>query len=145
MSGGIAVAGWRRKALEMFPEREAMLRRGDGIHTVLVDLRGDLEQAYRREPPNHALIDRVYAFAAWCFGPRQNRDLRNAAAVSFYETLPAFAPARADLARHLTPAMWVELRPLLYQVLPPDIFDPLEAKVGAVTGDRAHTGVRRAT
>jgi hypothetical protein len=139
------VAGWRRKALELFPERAAMLRRPDGIHTVLAELFGDLRAAYGEVPPNHDLIERVYRFVAWCFAPKQNHYLRNAAAVSFYEHAPDFGPARADLAAQFTPAMWAELQPLLYRMLPPASYDAFETEIGARGLDCAAPTTRRAT
>lgn len=120
------MASWRRKALETFPERHDMLRRGDGIHTVLTELFGDLRAAYRAVPPQRDLIDRIYDFVEWCFSPKQNQALRNAAAVSFYEHVPDFAPTRGDLAARFTPAMWAELKGLLHQMLPPESYDAFE-------------------
>lgn len=139
------MASWRRKALELFPEREATLRRGDGIHVALADLFGDLRDAYGQVPPNADLIERIYRFAAWCFAPGQNPHLRNAAAVSFYEHVPDFGPARADLAARFTPAMWEELQPLLYQMLPPESYDAFAAELRARGVGRAEPAVRRAT
>jgi hypothetical protein len=100
-----------------------MLRRGDGPHTIFADLFEDLRDAYRLSPPDTDRISRIYDFAAWCFNPKQNRDLRNAAAVSFYEHVPDFAPARVDLAARFTRSMWAELQPLLFQMLPPESYD----------------------
>lgn len=139
------MASWRRKALEMFPEREVMLRGGDGIYVVFAELFGDLREAYRQVPPNRDLIERIYAFAAWCFQPKQNRSLRNAAAVSFYEHVPDFKPARADLAADFTPAMWAELQPLLYQMLPPESYDAFEAEIKSRGIDRTKSATQRAT
>ena len=123
------MSGWRRKALELFPEREAMIRFPDGVHVVFAQLVGDLHHAYRQTPPDRDFIDRVYDFAAWCFNPKQNPYLRNAAAVSFYEHVPDFKPARADLAARFTDAMWGELQPLLYQMLPPESYDAFEREI----------------
>jgi hypothetical protein len=141
------LSSWRRKALELFPEREAMLRAGFGVHTVFAELSGDLRAAYRAVPPDRAFIDRCFVFARWCFGRRQNRDLRNAAAVSFYEGLPAFAPARADLVAHLSRTDWAELQPLFYQVLPPEVYDPFSRELEAAFArqGRTESGARLAT
>jgi hypothetical protein len=132
----ISMAGWRRKALELFPERARMLRAPGGVYAVFSELLHDLEHTYRQNAPDRAFIDRVYGFAAWCFSPRQNAYLRNAVAVSFYEHLPAFGPARSDLARQFTPAMWAELQPLLYQMLPPQDYDAFAAEIHALGHDR---------
>jgi hypothetical protein len=128
----------------MFPERRDMLRRGDGIHTVLAELFGDLRDAYRAVPPQQQRIDRIYDFVEWCFGPKQNQTLRNAAAVSFYEHVPDFAPARGDLAARFTPAMWAELQGLLYQMLPPESYDAFEREIRERGIGRAAPAPRRA-
>ena len=100
-----------------------MLLQHTGVHVVFEELVGDLRHAYPEAPPNRDLIERVYDFADWCFAPRQNRYLRNPVAVSFYEHVPDSGPARADLAARFTPAMWRELQPLLFRMLPPDSYD----------------------
>jgi hypothetical protein len=120
-----------------------MIRAPGGLHTVLANLVGDLQHEYRQEAPDRAFIDRVYQFAKWCFAPRQNVYVRNAAAVSFYETLPDFRPARADLAREFTPAMWVELQPLLHQMLPPEAYDAFKAEIEAPRRSGAAPGISR--
>jgi hypothetical protein len=130
------VAGWRRKALELFPERTLMVREPGGVYTLLRNLLAELEHAYRMDAPDREFIERVYEFAAWCFGPRQNPYLRNAVAVSFYEHLPAFGPARSDLARQFTPTMWSELQPLLHQMLPPRDYDAFAAEIHSLGHDR---------
>lgn len=117
------MSAWRRKALETFPERRDVVLRATGPYVLFADLFGELRAAYTQEPPNARLIERVYSFAEWCFAPKQNPNLRNAAAVSFYEHVPDFGPARADLARRFTPAMWQELQPLLFQMLPEDSYE----------------------
>ena len=122
-----------------------MLREPDGVHTVFAQLFGDLRAAYQAEPPDRARIERIYQFAAWCFGPKQNRYLRNAAAVSFYEHVPDFAAARADLAAHFTPRMWAELQPLLRRMLSVDAYDAFEAQIRARGLDRTAPATGRAT
>jgi hypothetical protein len=88
------------------------------------------------DAPDRDFLERVYQFAEWCFGAHQNQYLRNAVAVSFYEHLPAFGPARSDLARRFTPAMWTELQPLLKQMLPVRDYDAFAAEIHAVGRDR---------
>ena len=111
------MSAWRRKALDTFPERRHLVVSATSSYILMLDLAQELREAYRVDPPDSDLITRVYTFVEWCFAPTQNPDLRNAAAVSFYETLPDFEPARRDLARRFTPTMWRELQPLFCQVL----------------------------
>ena len=125
------MSAWRRKALETFPDRRDVILRATGPYVLFAELLGELRAAYREEPPNRDLIDRVYQYAEWCFAPKQNRTLRNAAAVSFYEHVPDFGPARADLARRFTPAMWLELQPLLLRMLPATSYEAFARELPA--------------
>jgi hypothetical protein len=120
----------------MFPDRLEMIREPGGVYTLLANLRDALEHTYRSDAPDHQFIERVYQFAAWCFGTRQNQYLRNAVAVSFYEHLPAFGPARSDLARQFTPAMWAELQPLLERMLPAQDSDAFATEIHTLGHDR---------
>lgn len=131
------MAAWRRKALEMFPDRPGMLRQPGGVYTLLANLRNELEDSYRTDAPDRDFIERAYEFAAWCFASRQNPYLRNAVAVSFYEHLPAFGPARKDLARHFTPSMWTDLQPLLQRMLPPRDYAAFASEIRALGHDRS--------
>jgi hypothetical protein len=138
------VAAWRRKALELFPDKPSMIREPGGVYALLSNLRAELELAYRAENPDRDFIERVYQFAAWCFGTRQNVYLRNAVAVSFYEHLPAFRPARGDLARQFTPQMWAELQPLLHRMLPKQDYDAFAFEIHSLGHDRStHESSRR--
>jgi hypothetical protein len=139
------VAAWRRKALELFPDRPSMLREPGGVYTLLANLRAELEFAYRAENPSRDFIERVYKFAAWCFETRQNAYLRNAVAVSFYEHLPAFGPARGDLARQFTPQMWSELQPLLHRMLPSEHYNAFAVEIRALGHDRSTQASSRRT
>jgi hypothetical protein len=134
------MSGWRRKALEMFPEHAVELKESEGIHMAFAALLMHLEHEYRQSAPNRDAIDRTYEFAAWCFGSKQNPMVRNAAAVSFYEHLAEFNPAHADVARVLTPPMWIELRPLLQHVLSAGNYSALEDEIRAATRARSQQG-----
>jgi len=115
-----------------------------GLYTLLANLRDELEHAYRAEEPNREFFDRIYEFAAWCFGARQNPYVRNAIAVSFYEHVPAFGPARGDLVERFTAQMWSELQPLLHRMLPPHDYDAFAAEIRAHGHDRGtHASSRR--
>jgi hypothetical protein len=111
------MAAWRRKALAEFADRRAIVLEAESPYLLFTALGGELRAAYRGEPRDHSFIERVYDFAEWCFAPTQHPNLRNAAAVAFYEHIADFDPARPDLARRFTPRMWHELQPLLSRML----------------------------
>jgi hypothetical protein len=76
---------WRRKAIESFPELRRELNDGDEIATVY-SLWRDLLWLWRdaHRNGNDELLDRIYAYADWCYRQRAE-DLWNSTAVSFYE------------------------------------------------------------
>jgi hypothetical protein len=131
------VSGWRRKALELFPERRRSVEAALSVYELFGDLTYDLKYAYISTSPNRGFIDRVYHFAAWCFEAGQNQELRNAVAVGFYEHLPALASVRRDFATRLSPDAFKELEPLFRQMLEQadyDAFVSEVARAGASTG-----------
>jgi hypothetical protein len=131
------VSGWRRKALDLFPERRRSVEAALSVYDLFGNLAYDLKYAYTSASPDQGFIDRVYQFAAWCFEPRQNWELRNAVAVGFYEHLPAVASVRRDFATRLSPDAFKELEPLFRQMLEEADYDAFVrevARAGASTG-----------
>jgi hypothetical protein len=114
---GRQVSAWRRKAFELFPESRVIVEQAPSVHRLFFQLLLDVQEAYRAIPPKSDLIDRTYAFAAWCFAPRQNPKLRGAAVASFYEHLADFGPARRDLPNRLTREQFTEMAPAFRLVL----------------------------
>jgi hypothetical protein len=77
------MATWRRKAAAAFPRHSRAL--GDpefSIHHLFFELLPDARAAH--DAGDDEALSAIYGFAAWAF---EQRDLSNAAAVSFYEHL----------------------------------------------------------
>ena len=117
------MSAWRRKAVELFPERRADIEHAPSIYQLWFELLVDLQHAYRAVPLDRDRMERIYAYATWCFAPKQNQELRGAVAVSFYEHLADFGPARRDLPYRLTREQFTELVPAFRTVLEPKAFD----------------------
>ena len=68
-----------------------------------IELQFAFEKAYRADPPDEAMIARIYSFADWCVqaprGPDAGHDPMTAVTVAFYEHIPNFKPAREDMPR----------------------------------------------
>jgi hypothetical protein len=76
---------WRRKAIECVPKERLELIRPDAtIYTAFFEILPAVHQAHLEN--NLEVLERIYAFAAWCFRQPQE-DLWNAAGVCFYEHL----------------------------------------------------------
>ena len=79
------MAAWRRIAIERFPDlRTALQDRDYSIYFLFADLRRMAQDAHERR--DSVTLRHIYNFAAWCSAQR-NKDLWNAAGVSFYEHL----------------------------------------------------------
>jgi hypothetical protein len=111
------MSAWRRQAMKALPERAHSIEHARSIYDLWFELLSDLQAAYRVPQPPSDFINRVWAFAAWCFEPQQNPELRNAVAVSFYEHLAHLGPARRELASRLTREQFEELLPAFKTVL----------------------------
>jgi len=129
------MAQWRRLALATFPDRARSLGRAFTIYDLLADLRADLEAAYKK--PDPTAIDRIWSFVAWCFEPKRNKSVRNAAAVAFYEHLPLFGPARRDMPSRLSTATFRELLPAFRVTLEDAEYDQFVAEFLAAKGEPA--------
>jgi hypothetical protein len=108
---------WRRKAMALFPDRVGTLHKATSLHDLWFTLLQDIQEAYRTTPQNGDLIERIWTFAGWCFAPGRNSTVRNAVAVSFYEHLPHYGPARRDMPVRLSRQALEELIPALRTTL----------------------------
>jgi hypothetical protein len=127
--GDPAVAVWRRRALELFPQlRRELTGRGYSPYSLFADLRPLLLAAH--DGGDNELLRRIYGFAEWC--ARQTaKELWNPAGVSFYEHLfdyPAYServiPWLSLFVVHahwalweamVAPSEWARVSPLLKQ------------------------------
>lgn len=97
------MARWRAEAIKRLPELRRAIESADSVMAAWIEIQSAFETAYSREPSDESLIDRIYSFADWCIqaprGPDAGHDPLSAAVVSFYEHIPAFPAARADMPR----------------------------------------------
>ena len=116
------MSGWRRHAVAEFPEFRTEIQAADSAHGVFYVLLPALHDAYRAEPADEQLLERIYRFAEWCRAPDRHDDVRGAALVSFYEHLPEFGPAWRDLPRRVPAERLAELRRHLRGYLSPTAY-----------------------
>src|SRR4051812_26107460 len=97
------MAKWRAEAVARFPELRRVTESSDGVMALWIDLWCLFEDAYRADPPDESVIERVYSFADWCSraprGPDPGHDPLSAVTVSFYESIPKLRAARDDMPR----------------------------------------------
>lgn len=102
---------WRRQAMASFPDRIGILNKATSIHDLWFRLYEDLRGAYRQVPPDQDLIDRIWHYAGWSFEGARHPQVRNAVAVSFYEHVPHFGPARREMPFRLSRRSFDDLLP----------------------------------
>lgn len=103
-----AMAKWRAKAIELFPElRRQIAESPEIMYFWCNELRIPFEAAYDAVPRDESLIARVYAFADWCRRAPRDRDVGRdpftAVMVAFVEHIPQHPAAREDMPRWFTP------------------------------------------
>jgi hypothetical protein len=128
---------WRRRAMQMIPYRAKTAEQATSLHALWFELLSDLQAAYRDSTALGERIELIWAFAAWCFDPKRNKSIRGAVAVSFYEHLAQFGPARRDLPQRLTRAQFEELLPAFGTVLEDTEYDAFVSEMLRAYGARA--------
>ena len=126
------MSAWRRRAIEVFPERALGIKAASSATTLFASLAGDLRATYSGVRDEPDLADRVFAFAAWCLQHDQAPVLRRAAIDGLLLHLPNVAPGRHDVALRMPPPMVDELEPLYRSALPAEDFASLMAEIDLV-------------
>ncbi len=92
---------WRRKAIECLPKLEKEFGRNNtSIYEVFSQMLSEVVKSHHEK--DNIKLQKIYDFAAWCF-LQKDKDLWNAAGVSFYEHLGDHEATRNEM--HL----WVKL------------------------------------
>lgn len=102
---------WRKKAIECLPEvRKDFEDPEESIYLVFSAMLSAAIDFHREN--NNDRLQKIYDFAEWCLR-QKNKDLWNAAGVSFYEHLGDQAETRQDIRRWVKPDIYAEIRGLL--------------------------------
>ena len=94
---------WREEAARVFPELSEELSECDSPMGFWCELNLTFERAYE-SPVNEDLIRRIYQFADWCLQHHEEdvdagEHLPTCVCVAFYEHIPSYPAARADMPR----------------------------------------------
>ena len=94
---------WKQTAREMLPELAGKIEEAENPYLLWLDLLQAFDEAYRAEPVDESLLERLYAYAAWCAnaprGQTAEDDLLTCVCVCFYEKIPCHPRAWAHLPR----------------------------------------------
>lgn len=133
------MSDWRRRALEFFPDIRTAIEPGDAtIHTVLFELLPRCRLAHDRCDLNE--LAKIYGFVEWCFRQRA-KDLRNAAAVAFYEHLGDSRVTSSAMPQWVRPDIFENIRPLIAARMEPSDFEELCKGYGSRFEPVSHAGV----
>ena len=90
---------WRRKAIDLFPQRRAAIEKAESVGLLWVDLSLDFFGIYHQSSSDEAsFVFAVYRYLQWCMQSRDT-DTYNAACIGFAEELASFA-VRQDEATY---------------------------------------------
>ncbi|CAN5830849.1 hypothetical protein BH10BAC2_BH10BAC2_21690 [soil metagenome] len=102
---------WRRKAIDCLPElRNEFEDKEISIYTVFTELLPATVEAHKTN--NTEQLKKCYDFAEWCFRQKE-KDLWNAAGVSFYEHLGDYEETLHAMPRWIKPDIYIDVRVLL--------------------------------
>lgn len=117
---------WRMKLIETFPDLRSGLEDPDEtIYTALMELNARCQQAHDRA--DGATLAAIYDFAAWC-SRQKEKDLWNAAGVSFYEHIVDHPAALRELPRWVPPDVFHSISSLLQWRMGDEEFGKLSAR-----------------
>jgi hypothetical protein len=123
--------------MQMIPHRAKSAEQATGLHTLWFELLSDLQAAYRDRPTLDDRIESIWAFAGWCFDSKRSKSVRGAVAVSFFEHLAHFGPARRELPERMTRAQFEELLPAFGTVLEDPEYDAFVSEILRAYGAKA--------
>ncbi|MDB5210739.1 MAG: hypothetical protein JWQ30_1566 [Sediminibacterium sp.] len=102
---------WRQKAIDCCPELKRDLEQPDiSIYLVFSELLPVTIEAHNEN--NTERLQKIYGFAEWCFGQKE-KDLWNAAGVSFYEHLADDQVTRQAIPKWIKWDIYKDIRGLL--------------------------------
>jgi hypothetical protein len=117
---------WRTKLIESFPALLPELEdQEETIYTALSDLNARCQEAHDRG--DRATLAAIYGFAAWC-SRQEDKDLWNAAGVSFYEHVVDHPAALLELPHWVPPDVFHSISSLLQWRLGDEEFAKLKGR-----------------
>jgi hypothetical protein len=119
---------WRTKLIESFPELRAEWEDSDEtIYMAFMELNAKCQDAHDRN--DQAMLSKIYDFATWC-SHQSEKDIWNAAGVSFYEHIIDHPIALKEIPRWIPPDVFQKILPLLQWRMGEKAFSELTARYG---------------
>jgi hypothetical protein len=119
---------WRTKLIENFPNLHTEWENPDEtIYTVFMELNAKCQDAH--DQGDQMVLSKIYDFAAWC-SRQKEKELWNAAGVSFYEHIIDQPIALKEIPRWIPPDVFHKILPLLQWRMGDKAFSELNARYG---------------
>jgi hypothetical protein len=120
------VETWRAKLIGSFPDlRPEFDDPETTIYGAFIELSAKCQNAHDRD--DDAVLATIYDFAAWC-SRQKEKDLWNAAGVSFYEHIIDHPKALRDFPHWVPPDVFHQVSTLLQWRMGDDEFSKLNAR-----------------
>lgn len=104
---------WKKKSLKLLPELKGEIKRkGATVNTLFFELLPATVQAHKKNDEDK--LKRYYQFAEWCLNHKE-KELWNAAGVSFYEHLGDQEESRKGMVNWVSRDVYYDIRLLLEQ------------------------------
>ena|SRR5208282_5606122 len=119
---------WRVKLTEIFPELRAEWEDSEEtIYMAFMELNARCQDAHDRG--DQELLSKIYDFAAWC-SRQADKDIWNAAGVSFYEHIVDHPIALKEIPRWIPPDVFHQISSLLQWRMGEEAFSELATRYG---------------
>src|SRR5262249_30413578 len=100
--GDGAMSAWRRVAIEKIPRFRALIQESENVWRLWNELFLEFVMAHK-PPMDEELIHQVHDYALWCIDGPPATEAYNAAAISFYESLPIHPEVVEHMATWMSP------------------------------------------
>lgn len=122
------MSAWRKKAIECLPDQKREFEDPEtSVYGVFSVMLSAVQEAHTEN--NVVKLKNIYDYAEWCFGQKE-KDLWNAAGVSFYEHLGDREETLKGFPQWVKPGIYVEIRGLLELWLKPPEMQELDKIYG---------------
>jgi len=102
---------WRRKAIDCLPDlKKEFENPGMSIYDVFIEILPAVVKANKEK--DILKLEKIYGFAEWCLQQKE-KDLWNAAGVSFYGHLGDYEETLNEMPKWLKQNIYVNIRDLL--------------------------------
>jgi hypothetical protein len=95
------VSAWRRKAIELLPEKRVVVEHADSPMALWIELTMAAVRAFEARPIGEKTLRSIFSYARYCW-ESPDGDVSTAVVIAFFEDIVTSRAARADLHRWIS-------------------------------------------